>query len=85
MSAFAEFPRDENRLLEALHPFLLAAAVGWAVEQDVAAAKPRYNRLICSAGYAGHHAAQSRVSWAAWKRLLDAAEAAGLLNPVAGR
>lgn len=28
----------------------------------------------------GQYAAQSRVSWADWKRLLDAAERAGLLN-----
>lgn len=73
---------------EALRPFLLAACVGWAVEQQVADAKPRLpgdRPLIPAAVYAGHYAAQSRVSWADWKRLLDAAEAAGLLNPVAGR
>ena len=72
-----------SALIEALSPFLYAAAVGFCVERDVDAAKPdqRTDRpLICFGGYAGHYAAQSRVSWADWKRLLDAAQDAGLLD-----
>lgn len=69
-------------LHEALKPFLFAAAVGWSVEHDVNAAKPNQHTerpLLAFAGYAGQYAAQSRVSWADWKRLLDAADSAGLL------
>ena len=69
-------------LMNALRPFLLAASVGYCVEQDVREAKPNQRSaspLIAFAGYAGHYAAQSRVSWAQWKRLLDAADDAGLL------
>lgn len=80
-----EFPSDDLRA--ALRPFLFAASVGFCVEQDVADAKPRQHSespLIGFAGYAGQYAAQSRVSWADWKRLLDAAFAAGLLEPVEG-
>lgn len=80
-----EFPCDDLR--EALRPFLFAASVGWCVEQDVAEAKPRQHTdrpLIAFAGYAGQYAAQSRVSWADWKRLLDAADKAGLLQTEEG-
>lgn len=76
-----EFPCDDLR--EALRPFIFAAAVGWSVENDVAKANPDQHTdrpLIAFAGYAGQYAAQSRVSWADWKRLLDAAERSGLLS-----
>ena len=36
--------------------------------------------LIALASYAGQYAPQSRVSWAGWKCLLDAADKAGLIN-----
>lgn len=80
-----EFPCNDLR--EALRPFLFAAGVGWCVEKDVADAKPRQHTdhpLIAFASYAGKYAAQSRVSWADWKRLLDAAVRAGLLEPEEG-
>ncbi|WP_380873651.1 hypothetical protein ACFB49_42930 [Sphingomonas sp. DBB INV C78] len=70
-------------LVSALRPFINAAAIGWLIEQDVNAAKPKQHSerpLIGFAGYVGQYAAQSRVSWADWKRLLDAAEEAGLLK-----
>jgi len=73
-----------DAVIKALEPFLWAAAVGFCVEREVDAAKPNQHTdrpLICFGGYAGHHAAQSRVSWADWKRLLDAAADAGLLTP----
>ena len=72
-----------SALAEALRPFVMAAAVGWSVENDVAAAKPNQHSkypLVAFAGYAGQYAAQSRVSWADWKRLLEAADEAGLLS-----
>lgn len=75
--------QTEREVIEAIKPFLFAAAVGWSVEQDVAAAKPNQHTerpLISFPGYAGHYAAQSRVSWADWKRLLAAAEQAGWLD-----
>ena len=70
-------------LEEALRPFIFAAAVGWSVEQDVNAAKPNQHTehpLIAFGAYAGQYAAQSRVSWADWLRLLDACDEAGLLK-----
>lgn len=73
---------DMQELRDALEPFLAAAAVGYCVEEDVKRAKPNQHTerpLIAFAGYAGQYAAQSRVSWAQWKRLLDAADEAGLL------
>jgi hypothetical protein len=71
-----------DELIKALRPFLLAAAVGHCVEMDVRDAKPNQHSerpLVAFAGYAGHYAAQSRVSWADWKCLLNAADSAGLL------
>lgn len=70
-------------LHEALRPFVHAAAIGWLIEQQVEEAKPNQHTerpLLGFAGYAGHYAAQSRVSWADWKRLLEAADKAGLLK-----
>ena len=70
-------------LRKALQPFIYAAAIGWSVEQDCAEAKPRQHAehpLVAFASYCGQYAAQSRVSWADWKRLLDACDKAGLLN-----
>lgn len=81
MSKPPEFPCGDLRA--ALRPFIHAAAVGWSVEHDVAKAQPNQHTdrpLIAFAGYAGQYAAQSRVSWADWKRLLDACDKAGLLN-----
>jgi hypothetical protein len=72
-----------EELAAALRPFIYAAAVGYCVEGDVERAKPRQHSkhpLVCFAGYAGHYAAQSRVSWADWKRLLDAADKCGLVQ-----
>jgi len=72
-----------DELKEALLPFLHAAAVGWSVEDQVKIAKPNQHSerpLIAFAGYAGQYAAQSRVSWADWKRLLDAADKCGMLG-----
>lgn len=63
-------------LLDALRPFVLAAAVGWSVEDEVNKAAPNQHTsrpLLGFGGYAGQYAAQSRVSWADWKQLLDAA------------
>lgn len=80
MSAPPEFPGDDLR--EALRPFIFAAAVGWSVENDVRKAQPNQHTdrpLLAFASYAGHYAAQSRVSWADWKRLLDAADKAGII------
>jgi hypothetical protein len=76
-------PKIPYGLVDALRPFLHAAAVGYCVEKDVEEANPRQHTkhpLIAFAGYAGHYAAQSRVSWADWKRLLDVADDAGFLN-----
>lgn len=81
MTTAADIPLD---LREALRPFLFAAGVGWCVEQEVDEAKPRQHTdrpLIAFGCYAGQYAAQSRVSWSDWKRLLDAADNAGLLKP----
>ncbi len=76
-----EFPCADLR--EALRPFIFAAAVGWSVENDVAKAQPDQHSdrpLIAFAGYVGQYAAQSRVSWADWKRLLNAADKSGLIG-----
>lgn len=75
--------RLPEELVSALRPFLHAAAVGWSVESEVARAKPNQHTerpLIAFAGYAGQYAAQSRVSWADWKRLLSACDDFGLLS-----
>lgn len=77
-------PAIPDDLRAALEPFLFAAAVGCLIEQDCRAARPDQRTarpLIGFPGYVGHYAAQSRVSWSDWKRLLDAAEDAGLLKP----
>jgi hypothetical protein len=70
-------------LRAALAPFLYAACAGWMVEQDCREAKPDQQSerpLIGFAGYCGHFAAQSKVSWADWKNLLDAGYRAGFLD-----
>lgn len=74
---------ETDPLQAALRPFIIAAAIGWSVEQDVLKAKPNQHverPLVGFAGYAGQYAAQSKVAWADWLRLLDAAYAAGLLD-----
>lgn len=71
-------------LRAALAPFLKAAAIGFCVEGSVNDAKVQekgLTKLLAFGGYAGQYAAESRVSWADWKRLLDAADDAGLLSP----
>lgn len=73
----------EWALAKALEPFILAAAIGHSIEEQVREANPNQHsqtQLIGFGGYVGQYAAQSRVSWADWKRLLDAAYDAGLLN-----
>lgn len=75
-----EVPQE---LREALLPFIMAAAVGHTIEMDVADAKPNQHSarpLLGFPGYVGQYAAQSRVSWADWKRLLDAYDNVGLLQ-----
>jgi len=79
----SDIPED---LREALKPFLFAACVGSMIADEVDAAKPDQHTkrpLIAFGSYAGQYAAQSRVSWMDWKKLLDAAYAAGLLEGMA--
>lgn len=74
-------------LIEALRPFLFAAAVGHSVADAVNDAKPNQHTehpLIAFGSYAGQYAAQSRVSWRDWLDLLDAAYRAGLLDSQKG-
>jgi hypothetical protein len=76
--------KDITKLIDALRPFVFAAAVGYSVAEVVDKAKPDQlteRPLICFGSYAGQYAAESRVSWAAWKRLLDEAYNFGLLDP----
>lgn len=73
-------------LRDALRPFIYAACVGSMIADEVDAAKPNQHRkrpLIAFGSYTGQYAAQSNVSWMDWKKLLDAAYAAGLLEGMA--
>lgn len=87
MTEFATPTADSgvmDDLRAALAPFLHAACVGWMVEQDCREAKPNQHTdhpLIAFASYCGQYAAQSRVSWADWRNLLDVADRVGLLRP----
>ncbi len=62
-------PAVPPELRAALLPFLGAAAVGLEVERAVRAAPTNPSEFAHI--YAAHHAAQSRVSWADWKRLAE--------------
>ncbi len=76
-------PKLPPKLVDALLPFLNAAAVGYCVEGEVDRAQPNQHTkrpLIAFAGYAGHYAAQSRVSWHDWKTLLNVSDELGLLS-----
>lgn len=77
-----------DELIEALRPFLFAACVGSLVADEVDEKKPNQRTerpLIAFGTYAGQYAAQSRVSWADWKNLLDASFKAGLLDQLGDR
>jgi hypothetical protein len=63
-----------QRLRAATEPFAKAAAVGICTYNAVAAADLYGNgvtTLIGISGYAGCHAAESRISWANWRQLAE--------------
>lgn len=62
-------------LLDAIRPFVNAAAMGFGVMDAVRQADLRgkgITKLIAADMYAGQHTAQSHVSWSDWQKVLDA-------------
>lgn len=70
-------PRAEQR--DRIYAADLLNRAGIAFDARDLAVVAKLIPLLAFASYAGHYAAQSRVSWADWKRLLDAADKAGII------